>query len=194
MYKLCNMSKSRWSWCVFVCMPLFSLMYLFCSSFFVPLVVCLYFLASNPAAVDGCRLLSLILPFPVKRVFFQSGQLNLSVILYVFTLHYEAAWDNSSCVCSVQVVQRSLMAKAHWCSWAVKTGPCGLTQQMRYYQSNCWKKLILVLTERCQNTQRITVCCTCGCRPVRMLMLTSVHHWKHQQWTHERQNWSNGRR
>ncbi|ROL43068.1 Rho guanine nucleotide exchange factor 2 [Anabarilius grahami] len=54
------------------------------------------------------------------------------------------------------------------------------------------KKIMLVLIERCQNTQCISLLRMelHSCRPVRVPMLTPVHHRKSQQWTREHQNWT----
>ncbi|KAK3569178.1 hypothetical protein QTP86_026003, partial [Hemibagrus guttatus] len=41
-----------------------------------------------------------------------------------------------------------------------KAGPCDLIQQL---QLKLLKKLMMVLTERSQNTQCIAVCCVWGC-------------------------------
>ena len=47
----------------------------------------------------------------------------------------------------------------HWCTRTVKAGPFGPIQQ----KSKLLKKLMLVLIERCQNTQCIAVCCLWEC-------------------------------
>lgn len=57
-------------------------------------------------------------------------------------------WDVAGLQCSVSIrsnprkerwwtSKRVMVAKAHWCTWAAKTGPCGLIQQTSCCSSNC---------------------------------------------------------
>lgn len=41
----------------------------------------------------------------------------------------------------------SWIAKAHWCAWGSKAGPCSSNQQKNCCSSNCLKKLILILSK-----------------------------------------------
>ncbi len=56
----------------------------------------------------------------------------------------------------------SWVAKAHWCMWGVKAGPCGPIQQTTVLKLKLLKEVMLV--ERCQDTQYTAVCCVWGCR------------------------------
>ena len=72
--------------------------------------------------------------------------------------------------------------------WPVLSGPIEELLELKLL-----KKLMLVLIERCQNTQCISVCCCMGLRsrrPVRVPMLTRVHLQKRLQWAREHQNWT----
>lgn len=51
------------------------------------------------------------------------------------------------------------------------------------------KKLMLIMIQRCHNTQYIAVCC----RPGRVPTLTPVTHRMYQQWAREHQNWMSNR-
>jgi len=59
-----------------------------------------------------------------------------------------------------------------------------------------WRKshkiLMVFMGGMCHNTQFITLCCIWlhSCRPIRLPMMTPVHHRKHLQWACERQNWT----
>ncbi len=57
----------------------------------------------------------------------------------------------------------SWVAKAHWCMWGVKAGPCGPIQQTTVLKLKLLKEVMLVLVERCQDTQYTAVCCVWGC-------------------------------
>ena len=62
---------------------------------------------------------------------------------------------------SGKLVTGSRAAKAQWCTWGAKAGLCGPNDELLLLKM--LKKLMLVLIERCQNTQGITVCCIWGC-------------------------------
>ena len=75
------------------------------------------------------------------------------------------------------------MSKAHWCTWEMMATPSGLILQKSYYSTSCWM-------DSCLNTHcSLLHMGLCSLRPVRVTMLTNVHHLKLLQWALGYLNW-----
>lgn len=99
-------------------------------------------------------------------------------------------------VCSGQYLSKLVLNGAvvnqqqrHRWSEAKSEGQCSHIQQMSYYSSNCWKSSCWFLVKGVRMHSLFDMALH-SCRRDRVPMLTSVHHWKHQQFASEHQKWT----